>query len=156
MFNNNIADVIFQQLLIISKYAKTQNIDITEQLESGIRYLDVRLASIISHIITSKILFFTRDNMTYDSDKQLGIQIPIFRMGDCEDLYIDDTFDYDCLPKLSCENLKYCIQDAYNLNAPNKWELVTKVINNEIDSFYKNDKNNVTYITVNLNVFYTN
>jgi len=32
-------------------------------------------------------------------------------MGDCEDLYIDDTFDYECLPKLSSENLENRIQD---------------------------------------------
>jgi len=29
----------------IGEYVKTQDVDITEQLESGIRYLDVRLAS---------------------------------------------------------------------------------------------------------------
>ena len=259
LFNNNIVDGLFQQLLIvpwvfmshISEYAKTQDMDITEQLESGIRYLDVRLASVnttidndinylyLSHgsgklcipcinlktnhnlylvdvlnecinflikhpketilihlknenilsdeiksnlgsIIANytflnttintntknsynnfyyldnnipklndtrgKILFITRDKLTYNNNKQLGIQIPIPGMGDCENLYLNDNIDYECLPKLSGKNLEYRIQDAYNLNAPNKWELVNKVIKNEISSTYEYKLDNITYI----------
>jgi len=253
LMNNDIADKVFKLLTFtwittsqIAEFSKTQKLDITEQLEHGIRYLDIRmmindknsteiyishedvpcvnlknghytlkltdvldecinflgkhkLETIIIHLKTDsnphdasnfdigqkiasytvlntnmvpnsnnelykdyfynndtiptlgasrgKIVFVTRSVYSYNITKangkgepmNLGIPIDVDSTGGCRN-YPGDGID--CYPRI---NGNYRFQDAYNLDGPDKWELVKDVLTDNVDSRYAYYVDNTKY-----------
>eukprot|EP00833_Pecoramyces_ruminatium_P010667 jgi/Orpsp1_1/1184699/evm.model.c7180000090632.1 len=92
--------------------------------------------------VRGKIVLFTRNGYKYNN-KALGIRVNVKDMGGCRDYPDDGKKCYPVLYNNSDINFKYLIQDAYNLDGPDKWDLVQNTITKFV-SFKDNEDKIIT------------
>eukprot|EP00833_Pecoramyces_ruminatium_P004142 jgi/Orpsp1_1/1178174/evm.model.c7180000064326.1 len=173
-----------------SEFGRTQDLDIKEQLEHGIRYLDIRISTTdneenifyLSHgnnlpvidtvscidlnskndeedfdkyfydgntfpklgEVRGKIILVTRNeylHKKHGKPEGYGIHLRIGGMGGCRDYPDDGKVCYPIYYNTSNANIKYVIQDAYNLDGPDKWDLVKNTITKFVS--FRDEKENI-------------
>ncbi|ORX75333.1 PLC-like phosphodiesterase [Anaeromyces robustus] len=93
--------------------------------------------------VRNKIVIVTRDSYTYDN-KPLGVQISVPEMKHCTE-YSNKGGKNDgviCYPILT-NNYNTRIQDDYNLEEDDKWDMIYDMITNNIPSRSENKTNDV-------------
>eukprot|EP00833_Pecoramyces_ruminatium_P002271 jgi/Orpsp1_1/1176303/evm.model.c7180000057129.2 len=133
-----------------SEFGRTQDLDIKEQLEHGIRYLDIRISTTDNE---ENIFYLSHGNnlpvidtvscidLNSKNDEGYGIHLRIGGMGGCRDYPDDGKVCYPIYYNTSNANIKYVIQDAYNLDGPDKWDLVKNTITKFVS--FRDEKENI-------------